>query len=113
MTATTLTANELKTRGVSAIESLLCEHSEAIISVRGSSRYVVMEMSHYQYLRECELDAALAQSKADLAAGLGVQQTAAQHMAEMEALLSPSKSGSAASAPKAKTKARRQPKTRA
>jgi hypothetical protein len=82
-----LTANDLKTRGVSAIEETLAHQPEAVISVRGKDRFVVMEVAQYHYLRECELDAALAQSQADLAAGRYVTESAQQHMARMEALV--------------------------
>src|SRR5665647_567609 len=82
-----LTANDLKTRGISAIESVLATQPEAMISVRGKDRYVVMDVAHYHYLRECELDAALAQSKADVAAGRFVVESAAAHMARLEAML--------------------------
>lgn len=82
-----LTANDLKTRGVAAIESLLATQPEAMISVRGKERYVVMEVAQYHYLRECELDAALAQSQADLAAGRFVAESAQAHMDRMDALL--------------------------
>jgi hypothetical protein len=44
-------------------------------------------MAHYHYLLECELDAALVQSRADIAAGRFVQETAAEHAARLEALL--------------------------
>ena len=82
-----LNANDLKVRGVAAIEEALNGQSEASISVRGKQRYVVMEIAHYHYLRECELDAALVQSRADIAAGRFVQETAAEHAARLEALL--------------------------
>ncbi|MDF2467311.1 MAG: prevent-host-death family protein [Ramlibacter sp.] len=82
-----LTANDLKTRGVAAIEESLAHQPEAVISVRGKDRFVVMEMAQYHYLRECELDAALAQSQADVAAGRYVVESAQQHMARLEALL--------------------------
>lgn len=82
-----LTANDLKTRGVAAIESLLATRPEAMISVRGRERFVVMDLAHYHYLRECELDAALAQSQADVAAGRFVVESAAAHMARLEAML--------------------------
>ncbi|MDA8260825.1 MAG: type II toxin-antitoxin system Phd/YefM family antitoxin, partial [Betaproteobacteria bacterium] len=39
-----LTANDLKTKGIAAIESALAEHSEAIVSVRGKERFVVMDI---------------------------------------------------------------------
>lgn len=78
-----LTANDLKVRGVAAIESILSTQPEATISVRGKDRFVVMDMAHYHYLRECELEAALAQSRADLAAGRAVAESATAHMARM------------------------------
>jgi hypothetical protein len=56
---------------------MLADHAEAIVSVRGKDRFVVMDMAHYHHLRECELDAALAQTRADLAAGRFVQESAA------------------------------------
>jgi len=82
-----LTANDLKTRGVAAIESLLATRPEAMISVRGKERYVVMEVAHYHYLRECELDAALTQSRSDIAAGRFVTESAKAHMTRLETML--------------------------
>lgn len=84
---TTISANDLKTGGVAVIEAALAAQPEATISVRGKDRFVVMELAHYHYLRECELDAALAQSQADLAAGRAVVETAAEHVGRLEALL--------------------------
>jgi hypothetical protein len=76
----TISANDLKTKGIAAIESALAEQPEAIVSVRGKDRFVVMELAHYHYLRECELDAALAEARADLAAGRYVVESAEDHM---------------------------------
>lgn len=82
-----LTANDLKVRGIAAIEEVLSGQTEATISVRGKDRFVVMDVAQYHYLRECELEAALAQSRADVAAGRAVTETAAEHMQRMERLL--------------------------
>ena len=82
-----LTANDLKTRGVAAIESLLATQPEVMISVRGKDRFVVMDVAHYHYLRECELDAALARSQADIVAGRYVVESAQEHMARLDAML--------------------------
>ncbi len=81
---THISANELKTKGVAAIEAVLADHAEAIVSVRGKDRFVVMDVAHYQHLRECELDAALAQTRADLAAGRFVQESAQAHVARLD-----------------------------
>ena len=79
-----ITANELKTRGIAAIEEHLAGGPEATVSVRGRDRYVVMDMAHYQYLRECELEAALAQTRADLAAGRFVKESPEAHLARLK-----------------------------
>jgi PHD/YefM family antitoxin component YafN of YafNO toxin-antitoxin module len=82
-----LTANDLKVRGIAAIESALSDQTEVTISVRGKDRFVVMDMAQYHYLRECELEAALSHSRADLAAGQSVQENAEAHMARLDALM--------------------------
>ena len=83
---THISANELKTKGVAAIEAVLADHAEAIVSVRGRDRFVVMDVAQYHHLRECELDAALAQTRADLAAGRFVQESAQAHVARLDKL---------------------------
>jgi len=75
-----ITANELKTKGVSAIESHLGENDELIITVRGKESYVVMNMEHYNYLRDCELEAALHQAKADVESGDYVIESVNDHI---------------------------------
>ena len=82
-----LTANDLKVRGIAAIEEALADQTEATISVRGTQRFVVMEIAQYHYLRECELEAALVQSRADVSAGLAIQETADAHMRRLETML--------------------------
>lgn len=76
----TIAANELKTRGVAPISEHLAAGPEAIITVRGKKRYVVMDIEHYRYLRECELEAALVEARADIEAGRTVVESVAEHM---------------------------------
>ena len=80
-----ISANDLKTKGVSAIELALGGAPEATISVRGKDKFVVMDMAHYHYLRECELDAALVQTRADIAAGRVLQESPEAHLARLDA----------------------------
>lgn len=75
-----LTANDLKTKGIAAIEAALSEHPEAIVSVRGKDKFVVMEIAQYHYLRECELEAALAETRADVAANRFVKESPVAHI---------------------------------
>lgn len=76
----TITANELKTRGISAIDPIIKEHQAALISVRGKIRYVVMDMQMYNRLRECELEAALMESRRDIEKGEFYQESVAEHI---------------------------------
>jgi PHD/YefM family antitoxin component YafN of YafNO toxin-antitoxin module len=76
----TISANELKTKGVSAIEQALSDQPEASVTVRGQMKYVVMSRKQYAHLRECELEAALAESKADLDAGRFVKESVDEHV---------------------------------
>lgn len=75
-----LTANDLKTRGVSAVEEGLQDSEELLISVRGKDRYVVMDIEKYNRLRELELVAAVAEAKADYAAGRFTTESVEEHM---------------------------------
>lgn len=81
-----ISANDLKTKGISAIELALSDAPEAVVSVRGKDRFVVMEVAQYEYLRGCELDAALAETRADLAAGRMVQESPQEHLSRLDAM---------------------------
>lgn len=81
-----ISANDLKTKGVGAIEQALTGQEEAAITVRGQAKYVVMSREQYVRLRECELEAALAESKADLDAGRFVKESVAQHIRRLARL---------------------------
>ena len=59
--------------------------------MRGADRYVVMELSQYQHLRECELEAALAQSRADIEAGRFTAESPAEHVARLQAMVAADK----------------------
>lgn len=77
---TAITANELKTKGISAVEADLAAGEDVIITVRGQGKYVVMEMAKYEKLREYELEIALQEAKADLAAGRFVSESVTEHI---------------------------------
>ena len=75
-----ITANELKIRGVSAVEDRLENEEEVIISVRGKDRYVVMSLEKYARLREFELDMAVMEARADYEAGNITTESVEDHM---------------------------------
>ena len=62
----TIPANELKTKGVTSIGKALEDSGEAVITVRGQDRYVVMDIETYNRLRVCELEAALNEARREI-----------------------------------------------
>ena len=64
-----ITANDLKTKGVSLIEEEAAEYGEAIITVRGKVKFVVIPIEKYNEFREYELLAALDESRKDIEEG--------------------------------------------
>jgi len=79
-------ANELKTRGITAIEQALAENTEAIVSVRGKDKYVVMSFEQYSHLRTCELEAAIHETRKVLAEGRFITESPAAHLKRLEAM---------------------------
>ena len=80
----TVAAVELKRRGVSALAPALAEDDQAIITVRGKGRYVVMKMETYHRLREAELDQAVREARADYAAGRIADRSVKHHMSRLD-----------------------------
>ena len=64
-----ITANDLKVRGISAIESVAGDNAGVIITVRGVEKYVVLSIEEYNQLRELELEAAIQESLKDIKSG--------------------------------------------
>ncbi len=80
----TITANDLKSRGISVLESALENQDEAIISVRGRPRYVVMDIAHYEHFREAELHSAWEEARRAIADGDVLETTAEEHIARLQ-----------------------------
>lgn len=81
---TAITANELKTKGISVLEAILGQQDEAIISVRGKPRFVVMDLQHYEQLREVEIHAAWQEARAAETQGDCLVETAEEHIARLK-----------------------------
>ena len=75
-----ITANELKTKGVSVVEDALKSEDEAIITVRGKDKYVIIDMNKYNRLRDYELEIALLEAREDVAKGRVKRESVATHM---------------------------------
>jgi prevent-host-death family protein len=75
-----ITANELKTKGVTILNDETSDGTEVIITVRGKSKYVVLPIEKYNFLRECELDAALLEAKKDIKEGKFIKESVEKHI---------------------------------
>jgi len=75
-----ITANDLKTKGVSLIEEETSEYGEAVITVRGKVKYVVLPIEKYNELREYELLAAAEESRKDIEEGRFNTESVEDHM---------------------------------
>ena len=84
----TITANDLKSRGISVLESALEHQDEAIISVCGRPRYVLMDIAHYEKFREAELHSAWKEAHRSIAEGDVLETTAEEHIARLQMELS-------------------------
>ena len=76
----TITANELKTKGIAAINKAMEGNGEATITIRGQDRYVVMDFDTYNRLRVCELEAALNETRREVAEGNYVEESVDDHI---------------------------------
>lgn len=79
-----ISANDLKTKGVSAIESVMSEEMpEAMITVHGKVKFVVMPIEAYQHYRELELSSALEEVRRDYEAGRYTTESIAEHIRQL------------------------------
>ncbi|NJL72411.1 MAG: type II toxin-antitoxin system prevent-host-death family antitoxin [Candidatus Competibacteraceae bacterium] len=76
----TITANELKTQGVSLLDKVTSGTGEAIISVHGRTKYIVLTVDEYNRLRECELETAILETKKDIEEGNYIEETVEEHI---------------------------------
>jgi PHD/YefM family antitoxin component YafN of YafNO toxin-antitoxin module len=75
-----VSANELKTKGISSLSAVIEEQKAAVITVRGKNKYVVMDFETYNHLRECELEAAVMETRMELEAGDVFTDTVEEHI---------------------------------
>ncbi len=81
----TISAAELKRRGVSALHGLLKDDDAAIITIRGKREYVVLKADAYDRLRDHELEQALREALADYKAGRIADRSIKAHLKRIDA----------------------------
>ncbi len=64
-----ITADELTTNGIASLEAGLKDDSEAMITVEGKTRFVMMNFEHYQQLQDLQRIAAWQEAGQDITNG--------------------------------------------
>lgn len=80
----TVAANDLKIHGVSVLQRAIAEDGEAIITIRGKDKLVIMSMDQYDHFRECELEAALIETEEDIKSGRVITESVEEHIKRIE-----------------------------
>ena len=80
----TISANEIKQRGVSFFDSLLDKFDELVINVRGKDKYVVLDIERYKEFRANELDLAYIRTMQDIEQGKYKKLSAKEHIDLLE-----------------------------
>ncbi len=75
-----VTANDLKTKGISVVEPFAKKGLETIVKVRGVDTYVILTTEDFNRLRGYELSAAIAETEKDLASGNYREETVEEHL---------------------------------
>lgn len=77
-----ISANELKTRGVKILEEIGNEEDqkEILVNVRGKTKYAILSIEYYNKLREYELEMALKESLDDIKDGRFTIESADEHL---------------------------------
>jgi len=74
-----ITANEIKTKGISYINKLMKKYSEIFVSVRGKTKYVILPIEEYERLKEAELEKAIRDAEEDYKQGRYIVETSEEH----------------------------------
>ncbi len=75
-----ITANDIKTKGLKAIEEGLSKDDRLSVSVRGKVKYVILKADDYDQLRLAELEIAYKETKVDIEKGRFKIESVDQHM---------------------------------
>lgn len=78
-----VSANDIKTKGVTLLDKLFETVSEVIINVRGKNKYVVIDIERYKLLRELELDRLYEETMQEIKEGRYKTQSVEEHLSEL------------------------------
>ncbi len=74
-----LTANDIKTKGISVVEKLIKKYNEVFITVRGKKKFVILPIEEYEKLKEAELEKIIREAEKDYNQGRVIKESAEEH----------------------------------
>jgi len=74
-----LTANDIKTKGISFVEKLIKKYNEVFITVRGKKKFVILPIEEYEKLKEAELEKIIREAEEDYKQGRIIKESAEEH----------------------------------
>ncbi|SNZ10669.1 prevent-host-death family protein [Persephonella hydrogeniphila] len=78
-----LSANDLKTKGISFVEKLIKKYNEVFITVRGKKKFVILPIEEYEKLKEAELEKIIREAEEDYEKGRYIKETAEEHFKKL------------------------------
>jgi len=85
--ANTLSIQDLKRSGFAKLRKMFDNEPDIIVQERGKDACVLVELQHYNYLRNCELEVELIKAKKEIAEGKFLTGTK-KHIDKLEKSLS-------------------------
>jgi len=74
-----ISANTIKTKGISFINKFIKNKNEVIVSVRGKKKYVILPIEEYEHIRDLEIEQAIKQAEDDYNNNRYIAESAEEH----------------------------------
>jgi PHD/YefM family antitoxin component YafN of YafNO toxin-antitoxin module len=74
-----ISANTIKTKGISFINKFIKNKNEVIVSVRGKKKYVILPIEEYEHIRDLEIEQAVKQAEDDYNNNRYIAESAEEH----------------------------------
>jgi PHD/YefM family antitoxin component YafN of YafNO toxin-antitoxin module len=74
-----ISANTIKTKGISFINKFIKNKDKVIVSVRGKKKYVILSIEEYEHIRDLEIEQAVKQAEDDYNNNRYIAESAEEH----------------------------------
>ncbi|RZD16882.1 MAG: type II toxin-antitoxin system prevent-host-death family antitoxin [Candidatus Acididesulfobacter guangdongensis] len=74
-----ISANDIKTKGLSNIEKIIEDGDEVFISKRGKTKFVLLSLKEYERLKEADIFKAIIDAETDYKNGKFITESSEEH----------------------------------